>query len=269
MGAMTRRGDKEKPGDTTGVPGPIGGYLFLEPVVLDPPETSVADAGYDPLAPFRDKAAPTTGSVTAAASATDAHLEWVATPQHYGHFSGRALDPDEIAEEYRREKRRRWSRRGALVAAFCAAISLFVWNLNNDPWQPLAMAEPGTCFQDSQSSLIVRHQVRYEVRTTIEVIDCGAPHQYEAVGTVPMTGFGDTVPMAATADALCAGEFEEYVGAEPGEAGPWQLASFPPYLMFVAGEQAHCLAYQGTHGGATDDPYDPVLVEGSARDSAP
>ncbi len=151
------------------------------------------------------------------------------------------------------------------MAAFVAAVSLFVWNLNNDPWLPLSLAEPGTCFQDSQSSLIVRHDARYEVRTTIEVVDCGAPHQFEAIGTVAMSGFGDTTSMAADADALCAGVFEDYVGAPPGGAGPWQMASFPPYLMFLAGDRAHCLAYQGTYLGATDDPYDPVMVEGTAR----
>ncbi len=268
MGAMNRRGNKDPAGDTTGVPGPIGGYLFLDPVVLDPAESTTAGADYDPLAPFRSQAAPAQGSVSAATSATDAHVEWVGVPQRYGHFSGRPLDPHEIAEDYRRKTRRRWLRRGTLVAAFVAAVSLFVWNLNNDPWLPLSLAEPGTCFQDSQSSLIVRHDTRYEVRTTIEVVDCGAPHQFETIGTVAMSGFGDTTPMAAAADALCAGVFEDYVGATPGGAGPWQMASFPPYLMFLAGDRAHCLAFQGTYLGATDDPYDPVMVEGTARDAA-
>ncbi len=46
------------------------------------------------------------------------------------------------------------------------------------------------------------------------------------------------------------------------------MASFPPYLMFVAEEQAACLAYQGEPVGTTDDAYEPVMVEGSVRGDA-
>lgn len=234
---------------------------------LEEPSVTLAGADYDPAAWFRGRAGDH-GSVTAASSATDVELEWITAPQRYGHFSGRPLDPTEIAREEHRRLRRRWTGRALIAFVLAATAGLFVWELNNDPWVPLAMAEPGTCFLDSRSSLIVRDQVRYEVRTTLEAVRCGSPHEFEVVGTAPMSGFGSTLDMAATAQRLCADVFADYVGAAPGEAGPWRLATFPPYLMFLAGERAHCLAYQGTAEGGTDNPYDPVLVEGSARAAA-
>jgi Septum formation len=259
---MPRPSNPDTPDDAIGEPEPISDHL-----ILDPAHVSVARNDYDPASLFRSKDSES-GSVTVAASAADARMEWLTERTRYGHFSGRPLDPEEIAAEYRRQRLAKWSRWGVLVAAALSAVWLFVWNLNNDPWLPLSAAEPGTCFQDSLSSVIVREEIRYEVRTTVEEVDCAVPHQFEMIGMVPMSGFGDTTTMADTADRLCAPLFEDYMGAPAGEAEPWKMASFPPYLMFVAGEQAACLAYQGEPVGATDDAYEPIMVEGSVREGA-
>ena len=259
---MPHPSDPDNPDEAIGEPGPIPDHL-----ILDPATVSVARNDYDPVSLFRARGQDS-GSVTVAASATDAHVEWLTERQRYGHFSGRPLEPDEIAAQYRHQRRVRWSRWGVLVAAAIGAVWLVVWNLTNDPWLSLSSAEPGTCFQDSLASVIVREEIRYEVRTTVEEVDCAAPHQFEMIGMVPMSGFGDTTTMATTADRLCTPLFEEYVGAAPGDAKPWKMASFPPYLMFVAGEQAACLAFQGEHIGATDDAYEPIMVEGAVNGDA-
>ncbi|CAN5368549.1 MAG: hypothetical protein ACR2JP_04310 [Acidimicrobiia bacterium] len=245
--------DEQTRSDDTGRElGNLSEYLILEPS-----EISVAPKGYDPVAPFRGGGVGSR-SVTVSASANEAHVEWVAHPHRYGHFSGRPLDPVEIAMVARREKRRRWARRSSWLGFLLGLIGLFVWNLTNDPWLPASRLEAGTCFQDSLSSLIVRGGVRYEVRSTVEVVDCNDPHQYESIGTVPLSGLGDPSTLAVAAHELCTPLFEAYVGANPLGSTPWRLETFPPYLQLIADERAHCLVYQG-------DRSEPIKVVGAAR----
>ncbi len=242
-------------GDQLGIPADHQGRGYLP--------ASPAGPGYDPVAAFRGEGV-TARSVTVTTSAAGLHVEWVTRPHRYGHFSGRPLDPVEIAVVAAAGKRRRRKRRWAVLGLVVGLIGLVVWNLNNDPWQPVAALKPGTCFQDSLASVIVRDGVRYPVRGTVEAVDCATPHQYESIGSVPLSAAGEPTTMAAAAAELCAPLYEAYVGAHPAGGSPWRLGTFPPYIPFTSDERAHCLAYQAS----PEKPSQPILVQGSAATGA-
>ncbi|MDQ3781746.1 MAG: hypothetical protein M3349_02260 [Actinomycetota bacterium] len=232
------------------------------PVAHQVPDAVPASPGYDPVAAFRG-VGDADRSITVTTSAAGVHVEWVTRPHRYGYFSGRPLHPVEIAAVDRVD-RRRDQRRWAVLGLLVGLIGLVVWNLNNDPWQPVAALEPGTCFQDSLASVIVRDGVRYPVRGRVEAVDCAAPHQYESIGSVPLRAAGEPSTMAAAAAELCTPLFETYVGADTPGPPPWRLGTFPPYIPFTSDERAHCVVYRES----PENPLQPILVEGSAGGGA-
>lgn len=233
------------------------------PLEVSVPDAVPASSGYDPAAAFRGDGT-AARSVTVTTSATGVQIEWVTRPLRYGQFSGRPLDPIEVAAIARAEHRRRRQRRWAALGLLVGLVGLVVWNLNNDPWQPVSALEPGTCFQDSLASTIVLDGVRYPVRGTVEAVACTTPHQYESIGSVPMSAAGEPNAMAAAAAELCTPLFEAHVAADRGGPSPWRLATFPPYIPFTSDERAHCLVYQASPA----NPSQPILVAGTARGGA-